>query len=63
MDGLSMSIASLSTDMAMAKTMTEVSTAVMKQNMDVNETLGNEMIKMMEKSVQPHLGNNVDVKL
>ena len=63
MDGLSMSIASLSTDMAMAKTMTEVSTAVMKQTMDVNETLGNEMIKMMEKSVQPHLGNNVDVKL
>ncbi|MGP1613279.1 MAG: YjfB family protein [Catonella sp.] len=63
MDGLSMSIASLSTDMAMAKTMTEVSTAVMKQTMDVNETLGNEMIKMMEKSVQPHLGNNIDIKL
>ena len=63
MDGLSMSIASLSTDMAMAKTMTEVSTAVMKQTMDVNETLGNGMIKMMEKSVQPHLGNNIDIKL
>ena len=30
MDGLAMSIASLSTDMAMSKTMSAVSTAVMK---------------------------------
>ena len=63
MDGLAMSIASLSTDMALEKTMTAVGTAVMKQTMDTNEILGNEMIKMMEKSVMPHLGNNVDVKL
>lgn len=63
MDGLAMSIASLSTDMALEKTMTAVGTAVMKQTMDTNEILGNEMIKMMEKSVMPHLGNNVDVRL
>lgn len=59
MDGLAMSIASLSTDMAMAKTMSAVGTAVMKQTMDTNEA----MVKMMENSVTPHLGNNVDVKL
>lgn len=63
MDGLAMSIASLSTDLAMSKTMSAVSTAVMKQTMDTNEALGTEMVKMMEKSVTPHLGNNVDVKL
>lgn len=63
MDGLAMSIASLSTELAMSKTMSEVSTAVMKQTMDTNEALGTEMVKMMEKSVTPHLGNNVDVKL
>ena len=63
MDRLAMSIASLSTDMALEKTMTAVGTAVMKQTMDTNEILGNEMIKMMEKSVMPHLGNNVDVRL
>lgn len=63
MDGLEMNIASLSTDLAMSKTMTAVGTAVMKQTMDTNETLGNEMIKMMENSVTPHLGGNVDVKL
>ena len=63
MNALAMNIASLSTDLAMSKTMTAVSTAVMKQNMDTNETMGGEMVKMMEKSVTPHLGNNVDVKL
>lgn len=63
MDGLAMSIASLSTELAMSKTMSAVSTAVMKQTMDTNEALGTEMVKMMEKSVTPHLGNNVDVKL
>ncbi|MGP1403138.1 MAG: YjfB family protein [Catonella sp.] len=63
MDGLAMSIASLSTEMAMSKTMSAVSTAVMKQTMDTNETMGAEMVKMMENSVTPHLGNNIDVKL
>ena len=63
MDGLAMSIASLSTDIAMAKTMSAVGTAVMKQTMDTNEAMGEGMVKMMENSVTPHLGNNVDVKL
>ena len=63
MDGLAMSIASLSTEMAMSKTMSAVSTAVMKQTMDTNETMGAEMVKMMENSVTTHLGNNIDVKL
>nr|WP_315103940.1 YjfB family protein [uncultured Catonella sp.] len=63
MNGVTMNIASLSTDLAMSNTMTAVSTAVMKQTMDVNETLGAGMIKMMENSVTPHLGNNIDVKL
>ena len=63
MNGVTMNIASLSTDLAMSNTMTAVSTAVMKQTMDTNEALGTEMVKMMEKSVTPHLGSNVDVKL
>ena len=63
MDGLAMSIASLSTEMAMSKPMSAVSTAAMKQTMDTNETMGAEMVKMMENSVTPHLGNNIDVKL
>ena len=63
MDALAMNIASLSTDIAMSKTMTAVGTAVMKQNMDVNEAMGTEMVKMMEKSVTPTLGNNVDVRM
>ena len=63
MDALAMNIASLSTDIAMSKTTAAVGTAVMKQNMDVNEAMGTEMVKMMEKSVTPNLGNNVDVRL
>ena len=49
--------------MAMSKTMSAVSTAVMKQNMDTNEAMGAGMVKMMENSVTPNLGSNVDVKL
>ena len=31
--------------------------------MDTNEAMGAGMVKMMENSVTPNLGNNVDVKL
>ena len=63
MDGLSMSIASLSTDMAMSKTMAAVSTAVVKKNMDMEEAMGAGMVKMMENSVTPNLGANLDMRI
>lgn len=63
MDGLGLSIASLSTELATNKTMTEVSLSVLKQEMENEEAVGNQMIQMMERSVNPSLGANVDVRL
>lgn len=39
-----------------------VGTAVLAKNLDTIEKLGQGMIKMMEQSVQPNLGKNIDVQ-
>lgn len=63
MDYIALKLASLATDMTAASTVNKVGAAVLKQNMDVQEEMGAEMIKMMENSVTPNLGANVDVRL
>lgn len=40
-----------------------VSVAVLDMTMDLNEQLNASMIKMMEQSVTPHLGANIDVRI
>ena len=40
-----------------------VSTQVMSQSLDVQETLGQDMVKMMEQSVAPHLGSSFDIQV
>ena len=40
-----------------------VSVAVLDMTMDLNEQLNASMIKMMEQSVTPHLGGNIDVRI
>ena len=40
-----------------------VSTEVLAQSLDTQEALGNDMIKMMEQSVAPHLGSSIDISL
>ncbi len=59
--GLDLSIASLSTQMSMAELGTDIGVAVLDNSMDMIETLGDGMVKMMEASVTPHLGQNIDV--
>lgn len=63
MNTLALDIASLSTDMAMSKTMTDVSLSVLKKQMNNEEDMGLELVRMMEKSVTPNLGGNVDVRI
>ncbi|CAH2211906.1 YjfB family protein [Tepidibacter aestuarii] len=65
-----MDIAAMSIGLSQAKLSQEVSLSVMKNVMDTsqqNANMINEMIntnvKAMEKSVTPHLGNNIDIKL
>jgi hypothetical protein len=42
---------------------TIIGTAVLAKNLDTIEQAGASMIKMMEQSVQPNLGQNIDSKI
>ena len=58
-----MDIAALSMAMAQTKVTTQVSTQVLKLSMDQSETTGRELTKMMELSVNPNLGANLDISI
>lgn len=58
-----MDIAALSTSMSQMNVAVQVQTALTKQAMEISETSSQNMIKAMERSVQPHLGGNIDVRL
>lgn len=60
---LSMNIANLATMMNIAELSQEISTAVLGQSLDMIETMGEGMIKIMESSVNPELGQNIDVRI
>ena len=49
--------------MSAANMMNDISIKVLSQNLDTMESLGNGMVKMMEMSVSPHVGGNIDVRL
>lgn len=58
-----MDIAALSSGLSQMKLAQAVSVSVAKISMDTVETQANEMVKMLEQSVQPHLGGNLDIRL
>ena len=65
-----MDIAAMSINLSQAKLAQQVSLSVMKMAMnssDQKSNMINEMmntsVKAMEKSVTPHLGNSIDMKL
>lgn len=65
-----MDIAALSMGLSQMKVAQEASISVMKMAMDAGQTQMNDMVqmvqqntKMMEQSVTPHLGSNLDIKL
>lgn len=41
----------------------DVGVAVLAKNLDTIELLGQSMIKMMEQSVTPHMGQNIDIQV
>ena len=55
-----MDIAGLSTVLNQTNTASEVGVAMLSKALDTQETMGAEMVKMMEQSVMPHLGGNID---
>ena len=54
------SIADLSVAMAQNRLVSNVSTAILDKTMDRWKEQGDEMVKIMESSVQPYLGQNIN---
>ena len=58
-----MDIAALSTSMALTDLQSQVGVAMLSKGLDTVEVLGDSMIKMMENSVTPHLGGNIEIRV
>lgn len=44
-------------------TMAGVGTLMLKKTLDLQESQGNEMVRLMEQSVNPRLGRNIDIRI
>ena len=62
-----MDIAGLSTAMASANTINQVSTAVLSKSLDTAESQGEALVAMMDRSmelsVNPNIGSNFDMSV
>jgi RNA-splicing ligase RtcB len=58
-----MDIAALSVMMNQSQVQQQASLSVMKMAMNTAEQNGAQMTKMLEQSVQPHLGSSIDLKI
>ncbi|OHW61569.1 hypothetical protein EUAN_20070 [Andreesenia angusta] len=58
-----MDIAALSMGLSQMKLANEVGASVMKLAMDTAKDQSAELTKMMEMSVNPHIGGSIDIKL
>lgn len=58
-----MDIASLSISMNTTKIINDVGVAVLDKSLDTYEDLGEGLKKMMEASVTPYLGQNIDCSI
>ena len=56
-----MDIAALSTAMSMANVQTDVGVAMLSKTLDNMEAMGEGVQKILETSVNPHIGGNIDV--
>lgn len=58
-----MDIAALSMTLSQMQLQTEVSTAVLAKTLDSSKLQGESMTKLLEQSVNPHLGQSIDISL
>lgn len=58
-----MDIAALSMNMSQAEVVQKASIAVMAMGMDNMEQFGDQLTKMMEQSVHPNVGKNIDISV
>ena len=58
-----MDIAGLSTNLSTINVVNDVQVAVLRHSLDTLETSGDSLTKMMEASVNPELGQNIDIRI
>lgn len=58
-----MDIAALSMAMAQDRVMTDFGTAMLSKAIDQGQEIGDSLTKMMEQSVNPAIGGNIDISL
>lgn len=58
-----MDIAGLSTNLSTINVVNDIQVAVLRQSLDTLETSGDSLTKMMEASVNPELGQNIDIRI
>lgn len=58
-----MDIAGLSTNLSTINVVNDVQVAVLRQSLDTLETSGDSLTKMMEASVNPESGQNIDIRI
>ena len=58
-----MDIAGSSTNLSTINVVNDVQVAVLRQSLDTLETSGDSLTKMMEASVNPELGQNIDIRI
>lgn len=58
---LTMSIADYSMEMSQTQLMSDIGMAVLDMSMDSFEGMASEVARLMESSVTPHLGQNLDI--
>lgn len=58
-----MDIAGLSTNLSTINVVNDVQVAVLRQSLDTLETSGDSLTKMMEASVNPELGQNINIRI
>ena len=46
-----------------SKSPSDISVAILGKQLDVTQKLGDTMIQAMERSVNPHIGGNIDISV
>lgn len=58
-----MEITALSADLSLADVSTDIGIAVLSNSLELIDDMGEGMLKIMESSVNPELGQNVDLRI
>ncbi len=58
-----MDIAAISTAMSQMNLTSQIGTAVLSMSMDMAESAGDGLVKVLESSVTPELGANIDIRI